>query len=343
MPMLSLAEPNWLALGLLGLLPLLAEAARPRLGWPGADGDARGSGTGRPSALPRTMGGRLAWLPSALAALAIVAGSVALARPRTVAGRTRVASEGIAIVVALDRSSSMTAVDDASGRGRLDQAVATLRRFVQGRPNDLIGLVAFANEPDLACPLTLDHSFLIASAEAITPARPEEDGTNLGDAVAWSLDALRAETKVKRKVIVLITDGAHDPASRVPPPMGPVEAARLAKSLGVSLHAIAVGHAGGVARSPEPMTGLGIPRAVDGPDVDLLQTMTDAGDGRLFLAADPAALDAAFEDLDRLERAPIEGEVRTRYTEHAPVLIAVAAGLISLAAALESTALRRVP
>jgi Ca-activated chloride channel family protein len=203
--------------------------------------------------------------------------------------------------------------------------------------------VAFANEPDLACPLTLDHAFLIASAEALTTARPEEDGTNLGDAVAWSLDALRGEKDVTRKVVVLLTDGAHDPASREPPPLDPVEAARLAASLGIRLHAIAVGEAGGIARSLEPTTGLGIPRVVDGPDLELLETMTKEGGGRLFLAADPGGLEAAFKALDRLERAPIEAVIRTRYAEHAPVLIATAAMLTATALLLQSTWLRRVP
>ena len=91
---------------------------------------------------------------------------MALARPQTVGGVTRIAGQGVAIVVALDQSSSMNAVDFPTDRGtrlisRLDAAKTTFIRFVEGRPDDLIGLVVFANYPELACPPTLDHAFLL--------------------------------------------------------------------------------------------------------------------------------------------------------------------------------------
>ncbi len=99
--------------------------------------------------------------------------AVAMARPQTVGGRTRVAAKGVAVVVAIDRSSSMKAPDFPDGdrkQTRLDAAKRTLARFISGRPDDSIGVVAFANYPDPTCPPTLDHAFALR-AVAVALAR----------------------------------------------------------------------------------------------------------------------------------------------------------------------------
>src|SRR5262249_28948070 len=155
---------------------------------------------------------RIGWtwlrpLPPLLRGLAIGSLAVALARPQSVGGTTQIAGQGVAIVVALDQSSSMNAGDFPTDRGtsqttRLDAAKKTFVRFVQGRPDDLIGLVVFANYPDLACPPTLDHAFLLEVVAAVRSARQPDDGTNIGDAIAWALDALLIAPPAK-KVLVL--------------------------------------------------------------------------------------------------------------------------------------------
>src|SRR5262249_14877709 len=160
-----------------------------------------------------------------------------------------------------DHSSSMNTIDfpaEPKSRSprdrpatidRLDAARSTLIRFVEGRPDDLVGLVVFANEPDLACPPTLDHAFLADQARAVRPPRPDEDDTNIGDAIVWSLDALRAVSP-QQKVLVLLTDGQNTPARRAgAAPIDPEAAAALGHELGVTLHTIAVGKAGGLLRT----------------------------------------------------------------------------------------------
>ena len=115
-------------------------------------------------------------MPAFLRGLAIAGLAVALARPQTVGGRTRIAGQGVAIVVMLDQSSSMKAMDFPADRGtrtisRLEAAKMTFTRFVEGRPDDLIGVVAFANYPDSVCPPTLDHAFLAEAVEAHSSRR----------------------------------------------------------------------------------------------------------------------------------------------------------------------------
>lgn len=284
----QLAEPLWLWLLVLVPLPLLREARRDRLRWPTLGGFSRWG-----------LGGVFRWVTPTLRALAIASLVVALARPRTVAGRTYIASKGVAIVVALDQSSSMATRDFPSGKSepvsRLEAAKGTFAEFVQGRRDDLIGLVAFADYPDTACPPTLDHAFVVEAARAVGIAPADEDQTNLGDALAWSVRDVKATVSPK-KVVVLLTDGQNQPG--VPKPLDPVEAAALAGELGVIVHAVALG-----------------PTGEDGPDLGLLGEMVKQGHGRLFQATSPEALAGVFREIDRLERSPLTGTILTRYRE----------------------------
>ncbi|MFO0909948.1 MAG: VWA domain-containing protein [Isosphaeraceae bacterium] len=331
------ADPGWFLL-LLALVPLpwLVERRRPRLAWPTLDG------------FPDV--GPSAWLARGIAAivptlrtLMIVALVAALARPQTVAGRSRIAAQGVAILVAIDHSSSMKAQDFPSEDGplvRLDAARRTLRDFVARRPDDLIGLVGFANYPDLLCPPTLDHRYLLDTVNAVRTARPGDDGTNLGDAIIWSLEALKGLTP-KRKVLILLTDGRNSPA--VPRPTDPREAARIARGLGVTLHTIAVGAGGSQVRMVEPRTGLPISTEVEGPDFELLKQLAELGGGRPFVASDRRGLEEVFAAIDALETSPVRGEVRTRYHEWYAVGVAVALSLLMVERGLVSRRLRQLP
>lgn len=334
------AAPGWLILLVLVAVPGLFEWWRPRIAWPSLDGFTLESGRGR----RRLRGaGTRAWVPVLLRGLAIACVVVALARPRTVAGRTRVAARGVAILVVLDQSSSMSAADFPAEGGpitRLDAAKRTLARFIAGRPDDLIGLVVFANYPDRACPPTLDHGFLLDAVRAVRIAQPGDDGTNLGDAIVWALDALTGTFPPKR-VIVLLTDGRNSPA--VPEPTDPLHAAAIARGLGVTLHTIAVGQAGALIQAVEPITKLGVTSEVEGPDLALLARMAETGGGRPFVATDAKALDQVFATIDALEKSPVRGEVRTRYREEYAPWAAAALGLIVLDRWLVAGRLRRLP
>ncbi len=331
------AHPGWFWLMILVPLPLLLDRRRPRIGWPSFEGFG-----------PR---GRPGWtwlrgLPPLLRGLAIAALAVALARPRTVGGETRIVGQGVAIVIVLDQSASMKTVDFPAEHGsrtisRLDAARATVTRFVEGRPDDLIGLVAFANLPDLVCPPTLDHSSLIALAAAIRPARADNSGTNIGDAIVEGLGSL-LESSPGRKVLVLLTDGNNQPA--LPRFMPPEAAATLARDLGVTLHTIAIGRPGGIYRGVDPGTRQPSMAEVSGPNTALLETMARTTSGGTFHVADDAdTLAGVFRQIDRLEKSEVRGQILTRYDEHYAPWAALSLALLALDRLLAQGRLRRLP
>jgi Ca-activated chloride channel family protein len=335
---MQFAHPGWLLLLLLVPLPLVLDRARPRILWPSLAGFADDR---------RKRSGRLLFrhLPALLRGLALGALVIALARPQTVGGVTRIAGQGVAIVVALDQSSSMKARDFPADRGtrrisRLEAARTTFTRFVEGRPDDVIGLVVFANYPDLACPPTLDHRTLVETVAAIGPALPGDDGTNIGDAIARALGALR-DTTPSKKVLVLLTDGNNDPA--VPRPLDPEQAATLARDLGVTLHTIAIGRAGGIVRGTDPATDLPVMAEVEGPNLPLLERLAAITGGRSFVATDADAMEDVFQTIGELEKSPVKGEIRTRYDEKFAPWAALAAALLVIDRLLVAGPLRRLP
>jgi Ca-activated chloride channel family protein len=332
------AHPAWLVLLMLVPVPLLLERARRRILWPSLasfPADRRVS----------TWRRRLRFLPGLLRGLAIAALAVALARPREGHGTTTITGQGVAIVVALDQSSSMSTVDfpadhDTRRISRLEAAKNTLVRFVEGRPDDLIGLVVFANYPDLAYAPTLDHRRLIETAQLIRVARPGDDGTNIGFAIDWALGALR-DTTPSKKVLVLLTDGNNEPAG--PRPRDPEQAAALARDLGVVIHTIAIGQPGGIVRTADPATRLPVITETEGPNLELLQRLAEITGGRSFVATTADALDEVFRTISALEKSLVKSEILTRYDEHFAPWAAVALGLLVLDRVLASLWLGRLP
>ncbi|MGP0069517.1 MAG: vWA domain-containing protein [Isosphaeraceae bacterium] len=333
---MQFVHPGWFWLMVLVPIPWLLERLRPRVIWPGFEGFSAGR---RPGWI------WLRALPPWLRGLAIAALAVALARPQTVGGVTRIAGQGVAIVVILDQSSSMKARDFPADRGtrtitRLEAAQTTFKRFVEGRPDDLIGALAFANYPNLICPPTLDHAFLGENIEAIRPARPGEDGTNIGDAIIEGLDAVLVAPP-RKKVLVLLTDGNNEPA--VPRPYDPVAAATLARDWGVILYTIAVGQTGGILRGVDPKTDQPAMAEVAGPNLPLLKQMAELTGGSAFTATDADALADVFKRIDELEKSPVRGRILTRYDEHYAPWAGLALTLLVLDRLLAQGRLRRMP
>jgi Ca-activated chloride channel homolog len=329
-------HPGWLWLMVLVPIPWLLERSRPRMTWPGFEGFSAGRRPG------------WAWLrplPAVLRGLAIAGLAVALARPQTVGGQTHIAGQGVAIVVIIDQSSSMKTQDFPADRGtrmisRLKAAQTTFRRFVEGRPDDLIGALAFANFTNMVCPPTLDHAFLGESIEAIRPAQPGEDGTNIGDAIIEGLEAVLLAPP-KKKVLVLLSDGNNEPA--VPKPYDPIAAAGLVRDWEVILHTIAIGQAGGIAHGVDRKTQQPAMAEVTGPNLPLLKQMANLTGGSDFVATDADALAAVFKRIDELEKSPVRGRILTRYDEHYASWAGLALALLALDRLLAHGRIRRLP
>jgi Ca-activated chloride channel family protein len=294
---------------------------------------------------------RLAWLPDVMFGLAIVAMVVAAAGPRTGDRNTRVRRDGIAIMMAVDRSSSMMALDlsDHDRKReltRLDAVKETFEDFVlgdgnlPGRPDDAIGLVAFAAHADTRSPLTLDHDNLITAArqvELVRPGQEGEDGTSIGAGLALSVERLR-QSPVPSKVIVLLTDGKQtvfdidvDKA---------IEEAEAAK---IRVYTVGAGTNGVAPVRVDRGFGLELVQVPVEIDEDLLRRIAARTGGEYFRATDAGALRKIYQRIDALERTKIEEVKFLRYRLHYRPFLLAALGLIALAALLRSTVLRRLP
>lgn len=288
----------------------------------------------------RTAALRLAWLPQALGALALVGMVLAVARPQQRTARARdVAVEGIDVVVALDLSTSMRAADFRP-KDRFHVAKEVLKEFVQSRPSDRLGLVVFAADAFTQCPLTLDHSVLLNIIDQLKLG-VIDDGTAIGNGVAMALNRLR-HSEAKSRVVILITDGDNNAGN-----VSPMEAAEMAASLGIKVFTILVGKEGG--KVPYPMEDpLGRTTYVD-MDIpvnpELLKAMAATAGGEYYLASDRDALRRSLSDiLDSLEKTRLfEAGTFARRDEVFFWFLWPALALALLDLLLRSTRLRRFP
>jgi Ca-activated chloride channel family protein len=273
-------------------------------------------------------------------ALAVALAIVALARPQTRDTRTRDLSiEGIDIMVALDLSTSMEA-GDFRPQNRVFVAKQVLTDFISSRSNDRIGLVVFAGEAYTQAPLTLDYNVLKEVVKQLR-TRVLEDGTAIGDALAISLNRLR-ESDAKTRVVILITDGDNNAGK-----ISPLDAAAMAKALGIKVFAILVGKGGKV---PFP-SGVDLFGNQVWQDVEiainpqLLQDIADMTGGEYYRATDKESLrDGLQKVLDAMERSKLmEGGASANYREEYFPLLLTGFLLLLVERLLAWTALRVFP
>jgi Ca-activated chloride channel family protein len=306
------------------------------------------SSLGLADAAPRSLRVRLSVLPALLLAAATLCLAVAMAGPRSGDATTKVRREGIAIMLVVDRSGSMDArdfVEDDYGVSRLDAAKAAMGKFVlgadqdAGRPNDLIGVVAFGTYADGVCPLTLDHGNLMSIVDRLQVAHQRsEAATAMGEGLALAVERLRAHP-AKSKVIVLLTDGVNTAGD-----IQPLQAAELAAGLGIKVYTVGAGSSG-IAPMPHYTSDgrtLLRPTRVE-IDETTLQRIAERTGGRYFNAKNADGLLETYEEIDRLERSEITEVRYLQYREHYPSLVIIALALMALACIASSTFLRRLP
>jgi Ca-activated chloride channel family protein len=261
-------------------------------------------------------------------ALALLLGVLALAGPRWPDAGSRLPTEGIAIEMLVDVSGSMGQPDfQWEGRPitRLDAVKRAFRLFVEGgptadgqhlegRPDDLIGLVTFATLPESPAPLTLSHSVLLQMLDAAEPkVLPTECQTNIGDAIAWGLHRLEA-AQGRRRIMVLLSDGEHN----VPPPaLKPRPAAQLAANEGIPIYTIDTGGdvstGEGPAAAPPPGDTVAMHAELRADGTKALQNIARLTGGQYFRARDTETLLSVCEKIDGLERQKIESFRYRRY------------------------------
>jgi Ca-activated chloride channel family protein len=275
-------------------------------------------------------------LPPMLRGLALAAFIIGAAGPRVGGDTVEVKQEGISIVIAIDISSSMLAEDFAPSN-RLEVARRQAVGFIRGRQADRIGLVAFAGEALTQVPLTLDYAVLEQSVLDLRIGTLE-DGTAIGSGLATAVNRLRRSPD-KSKVVLLLTDGENNKGL-----IDPRTAASTAQAYGVRVYTIGVGTIG---EAPMP-TGRGVggfryemmPVRIDEP---LLREIAGETGGRYFRATDAEALSRIFQQIDELEKTPIQVTRYARYDESTRPLIVVGLLALGLELLLGSTLLVRLP
>jgi Ca-activated chloride channel family protein len=256
----------------------------------------------------------------------------ALAQPRLSKSTTEVKASGIDIVCALDLSGSMMTPDyivNGQQVSRIDMAKPVLKQFIEGRPNDRIGLVVFAAEAFIAAPMTLDHDYLLETVDRIGIGTINSDATAIGDGITTALNRLR-ELKSKSRIIVLVTDGANNSGK-----IDPITATRAAQALGVKIYTIGLGNR-------EIVEQMGLPPGYLA-DEDTLQQVSQMTGGKYYRADNAEKFKSIYAEIDKLEKSEAVINKYTEYRELFAWFIAGGLALLLIEIILAQTIFRRLP
>lgn len=257
---------------------------------------------------------------------------IALSRPQWVIEYKDRKASGIDIILAIDISHSMEIIDfELNNRKvqRITAAKSTAERFIQQRPNDRIGIVAFSGRPYLTSPITLEHDWLIDQLRELRPGLVQEQGTAIGSAIAAAATRLN-EREAKSKVVVLVTDGSNN-SGRI----APLEAAEHAATLDVKVYAIAIGTEEGRLQNgmqAHPQQEF---------DTETLEKIAQITRGEYYRVRDTNKLRDTFQSIDQLEKTDIKQHITTTRKEWFPWF--AAAALLFALASLTIQALKPPP
>jgi len=279
----------------------------------------------------------MVWLLPIIAAAFMIVG---LARPQRTQSRTDVTANGIDIVLGLDISGSMQALDFKVHNARVNRIAvvkSVVSKFIDERPNDRIGLIAFAGAPYIVSPLTLDHDWLQQNLDRINVGLGD-DGTAIGSAIAAAVNHLRT-TATKSKVVILLTDGVNN-SGKIPP----LAAAEAARALGVKVYTIGVGVRG---KAPIPVRDQAGNTHVIMANVDVdektLQAVANETGGQFYRATDTDSLQKIYEQINRYETSAQTVEKFERVEELYRWTLFPSLGLLGLWVLLQHTRYRRLP
>ena len=280
-----------------------------------------------------------------LATLAIFI--IGIARPQLGKSLTQVEASGIDIMLVLDVSGSMLTKDFTIGGDeatRLDAIREVTRKFIDGRPNDRIGMIAFAGRPYVVSPMTLDHDWLMQNLERVRIGLVE-DGTAIGSAMAAAANRLN-DKQSKSHVLVLLTDGENNAGK-----ISPNTAAEAVKALKIHFYAIGAG-INGIAPAPiytsrGPMTdALGNiyyqNQRVEFNEAGLKQ-VAQIADGKFYRATDTKSLEQIYGDIDKLEKSTVAIKKYQEYRDLFPLCVMSGCGLLVAQLLLSQTVWKKLP
>ncbi len=281
--------------------------------------------------LVKAIGSRQKSTPGRLLALlrlvAIAALILGLARPQWGNTTTEIKASGIDILLAVDISGSMEALDftlNGKPASRLDVVKSVMATFIKQRPNDRIGLVAFAGLPYLVCPLTLDHDWLQLRLDSLKTGMVE-DGTAIGSAIASGVNRLRDKNS-KSRIMILLTDGMNNRGK-----VAPLTAAEAAETFGIKIYTIGAGTRG---EAPMPVMGPFGRKQLMRMQVDIDETtltkVANATGARYFRATDTKSLENIYQEINTMEATTRTIRHFSRYRELFSWMIALALMLLAL-------------
>lgn len=289
--------------------------------------------------MPQSYKVYLRHVPFVLRMIALTLLVVVLARPQSTDSWQSSEVEGIDIMLAMDVSTSMLAEDLKPNR--LEAAKQVAADFINGRPNDNIGLTVFAGQSFTQSPLTVDHAVLLNLFNSVSCSMATngiiEDGTAIGLGIANAVSRLK-DSKAKSKVIILLTDGSNNRGD-----ISPLTAAEIAKTYGIRVYTIGVGTNG---TAPYPYQGFGGTRYVQVPvEIDestLIQIAETAG-GQYYRATSNSKLKEVYDEIDKLERTKMNVKNLSRKSEEYWPFALWAMVCLLLEVLLRLTVLRRIP
>lgn len=278
-------------------------------------------------------------VPFILDMVAIILLSLILARPQTTDRWQDTEIEGIDIMLAVDVSTSMLAEDLKPNR--IEAAKQVAAEFINGRPNDNIGLTIFAGEAFTQCPMTVDHAILLNMFQNVSSDIAAkgiiEDGTAIGMGLANAISRLK-DSQAKSKVIILLTDGSNNRGE-----ISPTTAAEMAKSFGIRVYTIGVGTNG---TAPYPVQGAYGKQYINVAveiDENVLRQIAQTANGQYYRATSNSKLKEVYEEIDKLERTKLQvKEFSKNQEEYQPLALALLLTLL-VSILLKQTVLRTIP
>ena len=272
--------------------------------------------------------------PFVLRTVAIIMVILILARPQTTDNWQNTEIEGIDIMLAVDVSTSMLAEDLKPNR--LEAAKDVAAEFINGRPNDNIGITLFAGETFTQCPLTVDHAVLLDMIHNIKCGLIT-DGTAVGMGIANAVTRLK-DSKAKSKVIILLTDGTNNKGD-----ISPMTAAEIAKSFGIRVYTIGVG-TNGMAPYPYPVGNtvqyVSMPVEIDEKTLTEIAGTTD---GNYFRATSNSKLKEVYEEIDKLEKTKLNVKEYSKRDEEYHWFALAAFLCVLLEVLLRNSVLKKIP